>query len=271
MAGGAEGGISFQCNHSVLASAMGSSHGWNMRWLILLAVFVLLLTSCATTGGSGTISWERDYWGHRPGPRGFSTVILDAGHGGRDSGAVAGANGVQEKDLALDTVKRVQRKLAGRVKVVLIRSGDEFVDLDERVRLASQRDGAILLSIHYNAGPSGWNGPENYWWRVDSNGLATRLQRELEKASPFNGPNRGKVRRRLRLTRNPNIPSVLVECGYLSYPAEASRCADPGYRDQLASAIARAVLDQQAYGDPPGPLPPPINKPPSRPTDPPGS
>ena len=237
----------------------------------LLAIPILALASCGTGGGSGTTSWKRDYWGHRPGPKGFSTVFLDAGHGDRDPGAVARSNGVREKDLALDTVKRVQRKLGGRVKVRLIRSGDEFVDLDERVRRASQKDGAILVSIHYNAGPSGWNGPENYWWRVDSHGLATRLQRELDKASPFNGPNRGKVRRRLRLTRNPNVPSVLVECGYLSHAPEAARCADAGYRDRLASAIAKAILDQQAQGDPPGPLPPPINKPPSRPTDPPGS
>lgn len=217
------------------------------------------------------MSWKRDYWGHRAGPKGFSTVILDAGHGGHDSGAISRTTRDRESDLALDTVRRVQRKLRGKVNVRLMRSDDTFVDLDERVRRASQRDGTILISIHYNAGPAGWNGPENYWWRVDSHGLATRLQRELDKASPYNGPNRGKVRRRLRLTRNPNVPSVLVECGYLSHPAEARRCSDPGYRERLASAIAKAILDQQAHGDPPGPLPPPINKPPSRPTDPPGS
>ncbi len=242
-----------------------------MRRLLLAAFPVLILASCGTGGGPGAVSWKPDYWGHRPGPRGFTTVILDAGHGGHDPGAVSSSVGVREKDLALDTVKRVQRKLAGRVNVRLMRSGDEFVDLDERVRRASGRGGTVLVSVHYNAGPSGWNGPENYWWRVDSHGLASRLQRELDKASPFDGPNRGKVRRRLRLTRNPDVPCVLVECGYLSHPAEARRCADPGYRDRLASAIAKAILDQQAHGDPPGPLPPPINKPPSRPTDPPGS
>ncbi|MGC6566153.1 MAG: N-acetylmuramoyl-L-alanine amidase family protein [Akkermansiaceae bacterium] len=197
--------------------------------------------------------------------------MLDAGHGGREPGAVSRTTGDQEKDLALDTVQRMERKLRGKVKVKLMRSNDNFVELDERVRRASQQDGAILISIHYNAGPGGWNGPENYWWRVDSHGLASRLQRELDKASPFNGPNRGKVRRRLRLTRNPNVPSVLVECGYLSYPAEARRCSDSRYREQLASAIAKAILDQQAQGDPPGALTPPINKRPSRPTDPPGS
>lgn len=217
------------------------------------------------------VSWGNDYWGHRPGPRGFATVILDAGHGGHDPGAVSRATGVREKDLTLDTARRVERLLGGRVRVRQLRSGDSFIDLDERVRRASGGDGTILVSIHYNAGPGGWNGPENYWWRVDSHGLATRLQHELDRASPFDGPNRGKVRRRLRLTRNPDIPSVLVECGYLSHPAEARRCAEPAYRERLAAAIAKAILDQQAYGDPPGPLPPPIEKPPSRPTDPPGS
>lgn len=242
-----------------------------MRWVIPLALPALFLASCGTPSPGGATSWKRDYWGHRPGPKGFTTVILDAGHGGHDPGAIARSNGAREKDLALDTVKRIKRKLGGRVKVVLIRSGDRFVDLDERVRLASKRNGAILVSVHYNAAPRGWKGPENYWWRVDSHGLATRLQKELDHASPFNGPNRGKVRRRLRLTRNPNIPSVLVECGYLSHPTEARRCNSASYRDRLASAIARAILDQQAYGDPPGRLPKPINKPPSRPTDPPGS
>lgn len=245
-----------------------------MRRWILIAALPLVFGSCATGGGNGgeTVSWERDYWGHRPGPKGFRTVILDAGHGGKDSGAVSRSTGDREKDLALDTVMRVKRKLGGRVNVVLIRDGDEFVDLDHRVELASRRDGAILLSIHYNAGGAAVRGPENYYWRVDSHGLATRLQRELEQVSPVESGNRGKVRRRLRLTRNPNIPCVLVECGYLSNPAEARLCADPDYRERLAGAIARAVLDQQRLGDEgTGARPEPINAPPSRPTDPPGS
>ena len=87
------------------------------------------------------MSWKRDYWGHRAGPKGFSTVILDAGHGGHDSGAISRTTRDRESDLALDTVRRVQRKLRGKVKVRLMRSDDTFVDLDERVRRASQRDG----------------------------------------------------------------------------------------------------------------------------------
>lgn len=245
-----------------------------MRRWFLIASLLLFCGSCATGGGNegDAVSWKRDYWGHRPGPQGFRTVILDAGHGGKDPGAVSRSTGDREKELALDTVMRVKRKLGGRVNVVLIRDDDRFVDLDKRVEMASQRDGAILVSIHYNAGGSSLRGPENYYWRVDSHGLATRLQQELEKVSPVESGNRGKVRRRLRLTRNPNVPSVLVECGYLSNPAEARLCADAGYRDRLAGAIATAILDQQRLGDQgTGARPEPINAPPSRPTDPPGS
>ena len=111
-----------------------------------------------------------------------------------------------------------------------------------------------------------------YYWRVDSHGLATRLQRAMIAVSPAESGNRGMVRRRLRLTRNPDIPCVLVELGYLSNASEARLCADPAYRDKMAAAIARAILDQKAQGDAgTGPLPRPINAPPSRPTDAPGS
>lgn len=237
-----------------------------------LVVMAWTLVGCGGGGGAGAVSWKRDEWGHRPGPRGFQTVIIDAGHGGKDPGAVSRYTGAREKDLNLDTAKRLQRKLSGKVKTVLIRKGDKFVDLDDRVVKASRKDGAILVSIHYNAGPSRVRGPETYYWRVDSHGLATRIQRELEKVVPGESGNLGKKRRRLRLTRNPDVPSVLVECGYLSNPSEARLCSDPGYRDKLASAMARAILDQQRLGDAgTGPRPRPLNQPPSRATDPPGS
>ena len=240
--------------------------------LALILTTAFLLVGCGSSGGGNTVSWKRDEWGHRPGPQGFTTVIIDAGHGGRDPGAVSRHTRAREKALALDTAKRLQRKLSGKVKTVLIRKGDTFVDLDDRVVKASRKDGAILVSIHYNSGPSHVRGPETYYWRVDSHGLATRIQRELEKVVPGESGNLGKKRRRLRLTRNPDVPCVLVECGYLSNAAEARLCNDPGYRDKLASAMARAIVDQQRSGDAgTGPRPRPLNQPPSRPTDPPGS
>lgn len=217
----------------------------------------------ATPSSSG-----RDVYGHRPGPRGFKTVIIDAGHGGKDSGAVSPITGQKEKDLALDTAKRVANNLGRDFKIVMMRSDDTFVDLDERVARANQYGGAILVSIHYNSGPSGIRGPETYYWRVDSHGLAVRCQQAMAGASPAESGNRGMVRRRIRLTRNPEIPCLLLEGGYLSNAAESRQISDPGYRQKLANAIAGAIRTQAAVGDAgTGPLPPPLNAPPSRPTD----
>jgi N-acetylmuramoyl-L-alanine amidase len=154
----------------------------------------------------------------------------------------------------------------------MMRKGDSFIELDDRASRASGKDGTVLISIHYNSSSSGIRGPETYYWRVDSHGLATRVQRAMESVAPSESGNRGKVRRRLRLTRNPDVPCILAELGYLSHPAEARLCADPNYRERMASALARAILDQQANGDAgTGSLPKPIYAPPSRPTDPPGS
>ena len=248
-----------------------------MRYLSLI-LLTSLLSSCITAShpsrsGSGGTSLARDYWGHRPGPQGFHTVIIDAGHGGRDSGAVSRHTGDYEKHLSLDTAKRLAAKLRGQFLTVFIRSGDSFVDLDDRVAMASRQGGAILLSLHYNSSSSSSvRGPETYYWRVDSHGLATRIQRGLESVIPAKSGNLGLRRRRLRLTRNPQIPCVLVEFGYLSNAGEARLCADPAHRDRLASAVANAIRAQAQQGDAgTGPKPPPLNQPLSRPTDPAGT
>jgi N-acetylmuramoyl-L-alanine amidase len=204
--------------------------------------------------------------GHKAGPRGFRTIILDAGHGGKDSGAAQ--YGMQEKQLALDVVRRVQGKLSGQFRVQLIRSGDQFIDLDQRVVMANRFPDAVLVSVHFNSGPSSLVGAETFYWRVDSYGLATKLQRELSRVTPADN-SRGLVRRRLRLTRNPTLPCVLVECGYMSNPQEASLIKQSGYRDRLAEAIASALRDQASQGDGNiGPLPPPRSDPPSKASDP---
>ena len=209
-------------------------------------------------------------WGeaktNRPGVRGFRTVVIDAGHGGQDSGARSGITGDMEKTLTLDTARRLQAALGGQFRVVMMRDNDTFIDLDERVVRAT-RAGDMLVSIHYNSGPSGLRGPETYWWRVDSYSLARRMHEAMCAVSPSE-QNRGFVRRRLRLTRNPAIPCVLVELGYLSNPSDASLCSTAGYRERMAQALAGAIREQAAQGDAGmGTLPRHIDAPPSRPTD----
>lgn len=234
-----------------------------MRFLPFLALLALL-PSCSNIGGG-------DYWGNKPGPQGFRTVLIDAGHGGKDSGAVSRHTGQREKDANLDLAKRLRSELSGSFRTVMVRSDDRFVDLDDRVNFANRYGDAILVSLHFNSGSSSRRGPETYWWRVDSHGLAVRCQRAMKSVAPAS-ENAGLSRRRLRLTRNPSIPCVLLEGGYMSNSSEARQINSESHRDRLAKAVAKAIRDQAAYGDAgTGTRPSFIEAPPSSGTDAPGS
>ncbi len=183
----------------------------------------------------------------------FSTVVIDAGHGGKDSGGVSGRGApifLREKDLTLDTAKRVRDELrrAG-LRTVMMREDDHFVELDDRVRFANQqRPGAVLVSIHYDAVSNhSIHGAKTFFWRADSHGLATRIQRQLVAAT--DETDQGVLRRRLRMTRNPEIPSVLCECAYVTNPAEAQKVARESYRQRIAHGIAQGILEEHRLGD----------------------
>ncbi|MFD2256437.1 N-acetylmuramoyl-L-alanine amidase [Luteolibacter algae] len=239
-----------------------------MRSLLLLTLVAILPCCSPVAGPSGSSSHGGlDEWGNRPGPQGFRTVIIDAGHGGHDSGAVSRHTGQKEKDLTLDLAKRLRSELGSSFRTVMMRDNDRFVDLDDRVAFANRYPDAILVSLHFNAGPSHLSGPETYYWRVDSHGLAVRCHKAM-KSLASDSRSRKMVRRRLRLTRNPGIPCLLLEGGYLSNAQEARKIASPAYRQKLAENIASAIRSQSAHGDAgTGARPAFIKAPPSRPTD----
>jgi N-acetylmuramoyl-L-alanine amidase len=184
---------------------------------------------------------------------GFTTVVLDAGHGGQDNGGTSrrGATPFQlEKNLTLDTAKRVRDLLRrSGFRVVMMRDGDYFIELDDRVVRANKEGSkAILVSIHYNAtSNSSASGAETYFWRVDSHGLATRIESHVVNATGEHSG--GVIRRRLRLTRNPDIRCVLCECAYLTNAQENARVAEPNTRQRIAEGIAAGILEQARLGD----------------------
>jgi N-acetylmuramoyl-L-alanine amidase len=228
----------------------------------ILGLGALLLASCQVPG----IHSPGSVYGDRPGPKGFSTVVIDAGHGGKDSGARG--HGMMEKTYALDISQRLRAKLSPSFRVVMTRTDDRFIELDERVRIANRAGSAVLVSIHLNHGRRYRAGPETYWWRVDSYALSRRMQQNMTAVCPHESGNAGLVRRRLRLTRNPTIPCLLVECGYLSNARDARLLASSAYRDRLAESLARAIRAQAAYGDAGmGSLPRPLYAPPSKASD----
>jgi N-acetylmuramoyl-L-alanine amidase len=184
---------------------------------------------------------------------GFTTVVIDAGHGGKDNGGTSrrGANPFQlEKNLTLDTAKRVRDLLRrSGFRVVMMRDGDYFIELDDRVARANREGNrAILVSIHYNAtANASVSGAETYFWRADSHGLATRIESHLVSATGEHSG--GVIRRRLRLTRNPDIRCVLCECAYLTNPQENAKVAGPNARQRIAEGITAGILEEARLGD----------------------
>ncbi len=171
--------------------------------------------------------------------------VLDAGHGGKDSGAVRRYSPA-EKTLALDVALRVNRKLhESQMRTVLTRSNDTFIPLDERVAMGNAEKNSIFVSIHFNdSGRRGIRGFETYYHSPYAADLAQTIERKLSTLAK--GENRGTHIARFRVLRNAEYPSVLVECGYLSNRSEGNLVSSPAYREEVADK--RGIVDCASGG-----------------------
>lgn len=212
---------------------------------------------------------------------GRRTIVVDAGHGGRDPGAV-GVTGVREKDVVLDAALHLRQALEsrGRYRVALTRDADRYVPLEDRVRFARAQHADLFISIHADANANtaaqgasvytlsergqarAQNMAQN--WDIDfgdaprAGGVQDILldlyQRETTNRSAQFAqvviPRLGQVAPLLRNThRNaglyvllaPDVPAVLIETGFLSNATDERRLADPRARQAMAEAMAQAV------------------------------
>jgi N-acetylmuramoyl-L-alanine amidase len=171
----------------------------------------------------------------------FDTVILDPGHGGFDRGAASGF--VYEKHLALDTARRVGQLLeSAGLKVILSRSSDVFITLDNRSNLGNSRGNAIFVSVHYNynRGGSG-HGIETYYCHDDSYLLAAYIQSYV--ITQTNLTSRGVKSANFHVIRaTTRNPAVLVECGFVSNSSERASMMYGEYRERIAMGIAKGIL-----------------------------
>lgn len=180
-------------------------------------------------------------WSVSTGLRAFDTVILDPGHGGHDRGAAIG--NVYEKHLALDTARRVEQLLRAQgLKVVLTRSTDVFITLDDRSTMGNRYRNAVFVSIHYNysRGGSG-HGLETYWCHNDSQRLAGYIQGYIIQETGLT--NRGVKHANFHVIRETKRnPSVLVECGFVSNSSERAGMLAGKYRERIAEGIAKGII-----------------------------
>src|SRR5438874_1567080 len=174
----------------------------------------------------------------------FTTVVVDAGHGGKDNGAYRRFGGA-EKIATLDVAQRLDRKLReSQLKTVMTRSSDVFIPLDERVAIENSQKNAIFVSIHFNdSRRRGIHGFETYYHSGDSFDLAYRIQSKLMTIP--HSANRGVHTANFRVLRLAYYPAVLVECGFLSNRSEGNQARDWEYRELLADRIAEAIVEQR--------------------------
>jgi len=193
-------------------------------WL-LLAGCLLWLSGCA----SGPVDSSRT----------FRTVVLDPGHGGKDSGVAR--NHLQEKNLALDVALRLRPKLqAAGFNVVMTRTTDVFIPLNTRADISNAHSNVFFVSIHFNDSPARYiHGSTVYYHSAMSVPMAQAI------ASSLGGIayNRGIMTANFRVLRKNRYPAVLVECGFISNRAEAARCGTPEYREEIAKRIASAIIE----------------------------
>lgn len=191
-------------------------------------------------------------------------VVLDAGHGGADSGTMLGA--VLEKDLALDVALRAERLLrAAGYTTRLTRKDDRYLSLPRRAALANREKNSLFVSIHFNEGQrTAASGVETYFstqqsekssglfaWLSflqppESRPLATQsesLARFLQAAlvERTQATNRGTKAELFYVITHVRHPAALIEGGFLTNPADVTRLTTSEYRESLARAISEGI------------------------------
>jgi len=212
--------------------------------------------------------------------RKITTICLDPGHGGKDTGNRVGGRSEKTYTLLLAQELRDQLQKAG-FQVFLTRTKDVFVDLPTRPAMADQRKADLFVSLHFNGTPmdaSRVNGVETYcitpYGAASSNAqgeganhgptvangvekksllLAYQVQKSVTRNC--GATDRSVRRARFAVLRDAEMPSILVESGYLSHPTEGRKIADPEYRRQIAAGIVRGIQGYQKLFAPPAPMP----------------
>jgi len=234
------------------------------------------------------IKSKREVLPVHPSAYSIGRIVLDAGHGGKDPGAI-GQFGLREKDITLDLVNRLKRHLKDSgIDVALTREDDRFISLWRRADIANKRKADFFISIHANAFRSRRvSGFEVYYLSeaVDDNARAvaaaenaslkyenssfankkpsTALEatlRDIEYSEnrvesielakyitetacrKLGLKNRGVKGARFYVLKGAEMPSVLIEVGFISNKSEAKRLKKAQYREMLAKAIASGIV-----------------------------
>ncbi len=198
---------------------------------------------------------------------GLRVICLDPGHGGNDTGTQNKALKLDEKRLTLDVAQRVKTQLEAKgYKVIMTRTTDRYVELEDRADYANRARADLFVSIHFNAFPQpSVHGTETYILTRRGQRSSSSSKRENSDniglpghgADPWNAVlgyalhrqlitklgslDRGLKFARFKVLTLINCPGILLESGYLSNDAEGRKIATPAYRAELANAIVVGI------------------------------
>jgi N-acetylmuramoyl-L-alanine amidase len=175
-------------------------------------------------------------------------IVVDAGHGKEDSGAVGTANGVtyMEKTLNLQMATQLQQELQKRGAIVtMTRSTDLNPSLDDRQVIINQTAPALSISIHHDASASGRLGARGasiYWYHPQSQNLAASILSYFarEGKRPILN-NNGVIEKSFAVARPTSAPAVLLEVGFMTAPEEVTELAQPATQQRLAKVLANGI------------------------------
>lgn len=184
------------------------------------------------------------------------TVVVDAGHGGADSGKV-GVNGALEKDINLAIALKLKDLLEkDGVQVILTREGDDGLydegeankkqqDMKRRCAMIDEAEAVATVSIHQNSyTQESVKGPQVFYYQDSLQGrqIAEILQESLNAELKVERPREIKANDSYYLLKKTKTPTVIVECGFLSNQEEAKLLVTEEYQQRVAQAVCRGIL-----------------------------
>lgn len=227
------------------------------RKLVFLLLFCasLALFALQTMQAFCVVGFHADFFEKK------GLVVLDAGHGGEDGGA-SSADGILEKDINLAIALQLEEYLKlHHFDVIMIRDGDYSVgdqslstvserkrsDTKRRLQAIEEAGECIFISIHQNHfSESKYDGAQVFYSgnREESAILAEAIRKNIVGAlQPENHRENKKAESNIYLLDRCHVPAVLVECGFLSNPAEAAKLNQKAYQKDMAAAIYNGLID----------------------------
>lgn len=229
----------------------GNKKYFNILFLVMVSLAVILLADPAMdamkqAGSAAGLIKQKDK----------ITVVLDAGHGGRDPGKVA-VNGALEKDINLSIAQKLKTLLEQNdINVVMIRNDDsglysesdsnkKAADMRNRVDIINKSEATLAISIHQNSfTQESIKGAQVFYYNNSDEGkkFAENMQEQLKKSLQDGNKRMAKANDSYYMLKKVECPIIIVECGYLSNNTEAALLTDENYQERMAFAIHLGLL-----------------------------